>query len=128
MKKILIIFMGIIMVGGVAHADVVSTQYLNAQLLDKATVGSVTTVANNVGDINALATSDKTSVVGAINSVNTVANAAKATADTAVQGFTNSGTGYVVTGVTDKGTVTRGNVQIPVGSATATTYAQIWVE
>ena len=42
-----------------------------------------------------------------------------------------SGSGAVVTNVSQtdgKVTVTKGNVQIPVGSATATTYATIWVE
>lgn len=42
-----------------------------------------------------------------------------------------SGSGAVVTDVSQtdgKVTVTKGNVQIPVGSATATTYATIWVE
>ena len=42
-----------------------------------------------------------------------------------------SGSGAVVTNVSQtdgKVTVTKGNVQIPVGSATATEYATIWVE
>ena len=41
------------------------------------------------------------------------------------------GTGNAVTAVTvadGKYTVTKGNVQVPVGSATATTYAPIWIE
>ena len=41
------------------------------------------------------------------------------------------GTGNAVTSVTvadGKYTVTKGNVQVPVGSATATTYAPIWIE
>ncbi len=41
------------------------------------------------------------------------------------------GTGNAVTAVTvadGKYTVTKGNVQVPVGSATATTYASIWIE
>ena len=45
--------------------------------------------------------------------------------------LTNSGSGAVVTGVSKSGntvTVTKGNVQIPVGSATATSYATIWVQ
>ena len=43
----------------------------------------------------------------------------------------SSGTGAVVTGVSQangKVTVTMGNVKIPSGSETATTYATIWVE
>ena len=44
---------------------------------------------------------------------------------------TSSGNGAVVTGVSQtdgKVTVTKGNVQIPVGGESATTYATIWVE
>lgn len=44
---------------------------------------------------------------------------------------TSTGTGPVVTNVTNtdgKISVTKGKVQIPVGSETATTYATIWVE
>ena len=44
---------------------------------------------------------------------------------------TSSGSGAVVTDVSQtdgKVSVTKGNVQIPVGSATATTYATIWVQ
>ncbi len=44
---------------------------------------------------------------------------------------TSTGTGAVVTAVSQtdgKVAVTKGNVQIPVGSATGTTYATIWVE
>ena len=44
---------------------------------------------------------------------------------------TSTGTGAVVTNVTQtdgKVTVTKGNVQVPVGSSTATTYAAIWIE
>ena len=44
---------------------------------------------------------------------------------------TSSGTGYLVTDVSETNgvvSVTRGNVQIPSGSETATTYASIWVE
>ena len=44
---------------------------------------------------------------------------------------TSTGTGAVVTGVSQtdgKVSVTKGNVQIPVGSATATSYATIWVQ
>ena len=44
---------------------------------------------------------------------------------------TDNETGYVVTGVDVKEgefILNRGNVQVPVGSATATTYAPIWIE
>lgn len=42
-----------------------------------------------------------------------------------------NGTGAVVTAVTANNgavTVTKSNVQIPVGSASATTYANIWIQ
>lgn len=45
--------------------------------------------------------------------------------------ISTSGTGNMVTGVAvNDGTVTvsKANVQVPVGSATATTYASIWIE
>lgn len=44
---------------------------------------------------------------------------------------TTTGSGAVVTNVTQtdgKVAVTKGNVQVPIGSATATTYAPIWIE
>lgn len=49
----------------------------------------------------------------------------------AVTSVATSGSGAVVTGFSKSGnsmTVTKSNVKIPVGSATATTYATIWVE
>lgn len=44
---------------------------------------------------------------------------------------TDKETGYVVTDVdvnAGEFKISRGNVQVPVGSATATTYASIWIE
>lgn len=80
------------------------------------------------------------------DSATTATNATKATQDASGNVITTtyatkaqlndldsstSGSGAVVTNVSQtngKVTVTKGNVQIPVGSATATTYATIWVE
>ena len=65
------------------------------------------------------------------------ASAAQSTATAAQNAINNldvstaSGSGNVVTSVTQtngKISVTKGNVQIPVGSATATSYATIWVQ
>ncbi len=65
------------------------------------------------------------------------ASAAQSTATAAQNAINNldvstaSGSGNVVTSVTQsngKISVTKGNVQIPVGSATATSYAKIWVQ
>ena len=87
-----------------------------------------------------------TSGVVTVNSAKTATNAKTATHDaggnvitdtyatkaqlTALDS-TSEGTGAVVTNVSQKDgkvSVTKGNVQIPVGSATATTYATIWVQ
>ncbi|MDL2295837.1 hypothetical protein LJC18_03440 [Lachnospiraceae bacterium OttesenSCG-928-E19] len=48
-------------------------------------------------------------------------------ADTALQTLSTSGSGAVVTGVSG-GDLVMGNVQIPFGSATSTSYVSIWVE
>ena len=58
-------------------------------------------------------------------------NAIKNKLSNAVTSVATSGSGAVVTGFSKSGnsmTVTKSNVKIPVGSATATTYATIWVE
>lgn len=69
--------------------------------------------------------------------VNAAIDAARSTATAAQNAINNldvstaSGSGNVVTSVTQsngKISVTKGNVQIPVGSATATSYATIWVQ
>ena len=99
------------------------------------------------GDIT-VATSGAVTVNSATraDSATTATNATKATQDASGNVITStyatktqlnaldsstSGSGAVVTDVSQtdgKVTVTKGNVQIPVGSATATTYATIWVE
>ncbi len=59
-----------------------------------------------------------------------ITNADVTTAINALNG-TSSGTGAVVTGVSQtqgKVAVTKGNVKIPVGSASGTTYTSIWVQ
>ena len=90
--------------------------------------------------------SEKAVATALAGKLSTTGTAAKATADangnniantyaTKVQltalDSTSSGSGAVVTNVSQtdgKVSVTKGNVQIPVGSATATTYATIWVQ
>lgn len=98
-----------------------------------------------VGTDGAVTVNSATTATTATNATNAT-NATKATQDasgnvitttyatkaqlTALDSST-SGSGAVVTDVSQtdgKVTVTKGNVQIPVGSATATTYATIWVE
>lgn len=62
---------------------------------------------------------------------NNIANTYATKAQLTALDSTSSGTGAVVTNVSQtdgKVSVTKGNVQIPVGSATATSYATIWVQ
>ena len=62
---------------------------------------------------------------------NNIANTYATKAQLTALDSTSSGSGAVVTSVSQKDgkvSVTKGNVQIPVGSATATTYATIWVQ
>ena len=62
---------------------------------------------------------------------NNIANTYATKAQLTALDSTSSGSGAVVTNVSQtdgKVSVTKGNVQIPVGSATATSYATIWVQ
>ena len=64
-----------------------------------------------------------------IKAVNKVADSKQDTLTSS--NVTTSGTGAVVTAVSASNgavTVTKSNVQIPVGSSSATTYANIWVQ
>lgn len=110
------------------------------------TLGGVKSGGNiTVGSDGAVTVNQAARATTATNATNAT-NATKATQDasgnvitttyatkaqlTALDSST-SGSGAVVTNVSQtdgKVTVTKGNVQIPVGSATATTYATIWVE
>ncbi len=96
-------------------------------------------VSNNTDQLNVLVKSNETVTELAtkneksIEAINTEIDDLQASIqqvdNSAVKGFTDSGSGYVVTGVSGRGTVTRGNIKIPVGSADSTTsYATIWVE
>ena len=90
--------------------------------------------------------SEKAVATALADKLSTTGTAAKATADANGNNIANTyatkaqinaldststGTGAVVTNVSQTDgqvSVTKGNVQIPVGSATATTYATIWVQ
>ena len=96
------------------------------------------TYNSQVGTVSAtnMGTSAST-VVGAIKEVAGEAAAAQTAATNAQNAVNNldvstaSGSGNVVTSVTQENgkiAVTKGNVQIPVGSPTATSYATIWVQ
>lgn len=101
----------------------------------------------NVSSSAAIAQSKIAGLTDALNGkLSTTGTAAKATADASGNNIVNTyatkaqitaldssttGTGAVVTDVSQtdgKVSVTKGNVQIPVGSESATTYATIWVE
>ena len=107
---------------------------------NKTVVGAINEVrgtANTASSTASAAQADATQALEDAATAQSAAEAAQSTA-TAVQNAINnldvstaSGSGNVVTNVTQtngKVTVTKGNVQIPVGSATATSYATIWVE
>ncbi len=94
-----------------------------------ATSGAVTVNSATKADSATAAASATKATQDASGNVITTTYATKAQL-TALDSST-SGSGAVVTDVSQtdgKVTVTKGNVQIPVGSATATTYATIWVE
>ncbi len=112
-------------------------------LADKPTIPAAITVDSALSSTSTNPVQNKV-INAAINTAQTAAdNAAEAaaaaqTAATNAQNAVNnldvstaSGSGNVVTSVTQENgkiAVTKGNVQIPVGSAAATSYATIWVQ
>ena len=108
--------------------------------------GDITVGTDGAVTVNSATRADSATTATTATNATNATNATKATQDasgnvitttyatkaqlTALDSST-SGSGAVVTNVSQtdgKVTVTKGNVQIPVGSATATTYATIWVE
>lgn len=109
--------------------------------------GDITVSSTGAVTVNSATRADSATTATTATNATNATNATKATQDasgnvitstyatksqiTALDS-TSTGTGAVVTGVSQtdgKVTVTKGNVQIPVGSATATdSYATIWVE
>ena len=115
-------------------------------LADKPTIPAAITVDSALSSTSTNPVQNKVINTALAGKLSTTGTAAKATADangnniadtyatkaqlTALDS-TSSGSGAVVTDVSQtdgKVSVTKGNVQIPVGSATATTYATIWVQ
>ena len=112
-------------------------------LTDKPTIPAAITVDSVLSSTSTNPVQNKV-VNAAINAAQSTADdaadaasAAQSTATAAQNAINNldvstaSGSGNVVTSVTQsngKISVTKGNVQIPVGSATATSYATIWVQ
>ena len=112
-------------------------------LTDKPTIPAAITVDSALSSTSTNPVQNKV-VNAAINAAQSTADdaadaasAAQSTATAAQNAINNldvstaSGSGNVVTSVTQsngKISVTKGNVQIPVGSATATSYATIWVQ
>lgn len=135
-----------VMMAPAARADIASTAYIDKNMEAKA--NKVTDTKNYTGD------EDSTEKYPSMAVANQMAKkaAAQNAAGKLDKVFTNNknqvmvtdangavkatavdtvGTGNAVTAVTvadGKYTVTKGNVQVPVGSATATTYASIWIE
>ncbi len=99
--------------------------------------GDITVSTDGVVTVNNAATADSATTAGSATKATQDASGNVITSTYATKSEINaldsatSGSGAVVTGVSQtdgKVTVTKGNVQIPVGSASATTYAAIWVE
>ena len=115
-------------------------------LSNKPTIPAAITVDSALSSTSTNPVQNKVINTALAGKLSTTGTAAKATADangnniadtyatkaqlTALDS-TSSGSGAVVTDVSQtdgKVSVTKGNVQIPVGSATATSYATIWVQ
>jgi len=115
-------------------------------LTDKPTIPAAITVDSALSSTSTNPVQNKVINTALAGKLSTTGTAAKATADASGNNIadtyatkaqlteldsTSSGSGAVVTKVSQtdgKVSVTKGNVQIPVGSATATTYATIWVQ
>ncbi|MDR1338256.1 MAG: hypothetical protein LBJ73_04495 [Rickettsiales bacterium] len=97
---------------GPARADLASKDYVER------IVGNISLMPGPAGPTGATGATGATGPAGPTGPAGSV-NAVNVT-----------GTGNMVTEISGTSTlaVTKGNVQIPVGSATATTYATIWVE
>lgn len=135
-------------------AEVATTGSYN-DLTDKPSIPAAITVDTALSSTSTNPVQNKVINTALAGKLSTTGTAAKATADangnnivdtyatktqlssyvttTTLNGLdsTSSGTGAVVTGVSQtngKVAVTKGNVKIPVGSESATTYATIWIE
>lgn len=115
-------------------------------LTDKPTIPTAITVDSVLSSTSTNPVQNKVINTALAGKLSTTGTAAKATADAKGNNIANtyatkaqltaldstsSGTGAVVTNVSQtdgKVSVTKGNVKIPVGSATATSYATIWVQ
>ena len=115
-------------------------------LTDKPTIPAAITVDSALSSTSTNPVQNKVINTALAGKLSTTGTAAKATADASGNNIANtyatkaqltaldstsSGSGAVVTNVSQKDgkvSVTKGNVQIPVGSATATSYATIWVQ
>ena len=115
-------------------------------LTDKPTIPAAITVDSALSSTSTNPVQNKVINTALAGKLSTTGTAAKATADAKGNNIANtyatkaqltaldstsSGSGAVVTNVSQKDgkvSVTKGNVQIPVGSATATSYATIWVQ
>lgn len=93
--------------------------------------GSVTSVTGGAAESGKYIASISLDPTTKVLTVTKAADANMDTNTTVLGTAATSGTGPVVTGITTSGnvvTAVKGNVQIPIGSATGATYATIWVE
>ncbi len=104
--------------------------------LTKAADGTAGTLTVLTGDSTATNSMKQKTLTAGTNvtitpAAGTITISATDTNTTVLSAAATSGTGNIVTGITTSGstvTQTKANVTIPVGSASATTYANIWVE
>ena len=93
--------------------------------------GDITVATSGAVTVNSATQADSATKATQDGNGNDIASTYATMAQLTALDSTSSGTGAVVTNVSQtdgKVSVTKGNVQIPVGSATATTYATIWVQ
>lgn len=93
--------------------------------------GDITVSTAGAVTVNSATTADSATKATQDGSGNNIVNTYATKAQITALDSTSSGTGAVVTGVSQtdgKVTVTKGNVKIPVGGESGTTYATIWVE
>lgn len=139
MKKSLAILMGLIIaVPAFADDPEPTPTYPNDTVVSASYVkGAYDAVMGDVGDKADLGTTAKTTIVAAVNEINTAVGGKQATLESTGNdaNVSVSGTGPVVTGVSASSgavTVSKGEIQVPVGSMsnstlTVTSHAQIWI-
>ncbi len=118
-------FLGI----GDARSDIASREYVDS-IVSNIDMSAKEDKTNKTTDLSVVGNQTDTAYPSAL-AVVTYVNQITSAISTAVT-VNATGTGNLISNISGSGTdtltVTKSNVQIPVGSATATTYANIWVE